>query len=66
MSTFETPNGKQIATFVEANSPMYRIKFTTGGELPSELQGVFTSEKFADRAIKAYLQSYKKPVKEKV
>lgn len=66
MSKFETPNGKEIATYVEPNSAMFRIKFVQGGELPTDLQGVFTSEKFADRAIKSYLLTYKKPTKEKV
>lgn len=55
MSTFETPNGKVITTFTQPGTAHVKIKFTTGGELPEELSGLFTSVRVADRAIMSYL-----------
>lgn len=59
---FTTPNGKSISTFIEPNTSLIRIKFDTGGELPEELSGYFTSERSAHQAITNYiLQVTEKP-----
>lgn len=69
MSEFVTPNGKTIDYFTEPGTSLLRIKFTTGGELPSELSGLFTSVYEVEKTIKGYLgkavESSKKAVKEK-
>ena len=51
--TFVTPGGKTIAMFYEG--PHIKIKFTTGGEIPSGLQGVFTNTRQAKQAILKYI-----------
>lgn len=67
MSQFETPNGKVIATFIDPGTAHVRIKFTTGGELPAELSGLFTSIRVAEQMIKGYIskleQEEEKPIK---
>lgn len=63
MSTFKTPAGKEISTFVAPNTAFYRVKFNSGGELPESLSGMFTSEKLADFAITCYLAEKEKPRK---
>lgn len=56
MKKYVTKGGKNIEIYTDSNSSLYRIKFTSGGELPWELGGLFTSTVFADIAIKGYLQ----------
>jgi hypothetical protein len=56
MSKYNTPNGKEIETYRCPQSSQWKIKFNTGGELPEELTGIFTNEKFAETAITKYLE----------
>ena len=69
MAEYTTPNGKVIATYIDPGTAMYRIKFTTGGELPVELSGIFTSSFVAERTIQGYIarveEASKRTVKEK-
>jgi len=62
MSLFQTVNGKDVEAFRKGGHNLFSIKFNQGGELPDELAGMFTSERFADAAITAYIQ---KGVKDK-
>lgn len=62
MSKFTTANGKPIDTFIIPNTALIGIKFTQGGELPSCLSGMFTSERNADMAIVKYLEDGKSKV----
>lgn len=55
MSTFTTPNGKEISTFIDPATAHIRIKFNTGGELPAELSGLFTSTWVAEKMINTYI-----------
>lgn len=55
--TFETPNGKTITSFRDARTTMWKIKFTSGGELPADLAGEYTHEQGADNAIRVYLNT---------
>lgn len=52
---FTTPNGKEISTFIDPATAHIRIKFNTGGELPVELSGLFTSVRVAEQMIKNYI-----------
>jgi len=52
---FTTPNGKEISTFIDPATAHVRIKFNTGGELPVELSGLFTSVRVAEQTIKGYI-----------
>ena len=55
MKTYTTKGGKEINVVRDQRSPHLKIQFATGGELPQELSGIFTSEPFAENAIKEYL-----------
>ena len=55
MKTYTTQNGKEINIVRDQGSPHLKIQFASGGELPQELSGIFTSEPFAENAIKEYL-----------
>jgi len=50
-----TPNGKHLSVLIDKTKGAYKIQFNSGGELPTELSGVFTSSKFAHKAIDIYL-----------
>lgn len=65
MSSFITPNGKGVSTFICPTTAHVRIKFDQGGELPAELSGIFTSVRFADQAIISYLEKQTKEEKPK-
>lgn len=49
-----TPNGKEIQ--IVGDRTLYKIQFSTGGQLPKELQGLFTSHTEAKRKIDQYLE----------
>lgn len=55
MKTFETPNGKKIQMKIQPNTVLIKLEFATGGELPSDLSGLFTTEKEAIYAVNKYL-----------
>ena len=50
-----TPNGKSISIVRANNSSHLVIQFDTGGELPEDLSGIFTSHTVAQKAIDKYL-----------
>lgn len=54
MTAYTTPGGKEIQLVNVGN--LIKVQFTTGGELPEELSGLFTSVWFADIAITKYLE----------
>ena len=56
MKTYTTPNGKEIQIFRDKVSAQYKLQFSSGGELPEELTGIFTNELFAETAINKYLE----------
>jgi hypothetical protein len=59
MSEFETYSGKGVDTFVCPKTAHIRIKFTSGGELPEVLSGLFTSHQVACTTIKNYIETNK-------
>jgi hypothetical protein len=63
MKTYTTPNGKEIQIVRDPKTAHIKIQFGSGGELPQELTGFYTSEAFASRAIVGYLEGLvKQPV----
>lgn len=50
---YVTPGGKEIMFVNKPNAVI--IKFASGGELPEELSGEFTSVTFAEKAVQIYL-----------
>lgn len=55
MKTYTTEAGKIIEPFIVPNTQHLKIRFTTGGEIPEELSGFFTSEKDVEKAVLIYL-----------
>lgn len=53
--SYITPNGKELQITIAPNTSHHKISFTSGGELPVELSGLFTSTYEATKAILAYL-----------
>jgi len=56
-----TPNGKQIDIVPKGSH--YKIQFSSGGELPSSLSGLFTSRGEAETAVNVYLICKERSVK---
>lgn len=57
---YKTPKGKVIKIFVqEKGAPHYKVEFESGGLLPKELKGKFTSKRYAIKAVEAYLDRLK-------
>jgi hypothetical protein len=66
MKTYTTPNGKEIQIVRDPKTAHIKIQFGSGGELPQELSGFYTSESFASRTIVGYLEGLaKQPVEVK-
>lgn len=57
MEKLMTPGGKQLQIHHVKNTSLYSVSFTSGGELPKELRGRFTSGSKAIAAAKAYLNT---------
>jgi hypothetical protein len=62
-----TPQGKEIQIYIDPKTAFRKLSFTSGGELPEQLSGIFTSEREAMRAVNDYVASrpIAKPLKEK-
>lgn len=58
MAKYVTPGGKEIVFVQKPNA--VKIMFATGGELPEELSGEFTSTTFAEKAVLMYLAKQEK------
>lgn len=54
-NTNTTPKGKEIKIYKVANSALYKVAFTDGGELPDSLKGRWTNPKLAQDSIDTYL-----------
>lgn len=54
-----TPNGKEIKIINAPGTGHYKIQFTQGGELPAELDGLYTSSAVAQVAVRNYLLNNK-------
>lgn len=54
MNTYTTPNGKEIQIVPDGRG-MYKIQFTTGGELHQVISGLYTSEREAEKAVLYFL-----------
>lgn len=59
MKTFQTHNGKEIQLVRNNKTAQINIQFGSGGELPDELKGLYTSERFAEQAVVSYLEKTK-------
>lgn len=50
-----TAGGKKLELVVDSKSALYRFQFNPGGELPLELTGLFTNERYATAALNKYV-----------
>ena len=55
MKEFSTKAGKEIKLVVDPKTAHYKLYFGSGGELPENLTGLYTSEKAAEEDINKYL-----------
>jgi len=60
MKTFETPAGKRIQLKICPTTAHIKVEFSTGGELPMELSGLYTTEREAEISILKYLAKQKR------
>jgi len=65
METYVTPNGKEIQIINAAGTGHYKVQFAKGGELPAELDGLFTSSAVAEIAVRNYLLNNKTRLEKK-
>lgn len=65
MKQYFTPAGKEIQAKHCTKSPLFKIEFATGGELPEELTGRYTTEREVGRAISMYLAKVTEKVSKK-
>jgi len=63
MKKWITPGGKEIELVPADNSPLLKIRFVGGGELPEELSGLYTEEVKAENDILSYLDKAKSKIK---
>lgn len=54
MIEYELESGKKLQLVTEPKSHLLKWQFSPGGELPSELQGLYTQEKFGIAAYQRY------------
>lgn len=57
-----TPNGKEIYMVRRYNATVRYLEFGSGGILPAELEGGFSSLRIAKRAVDAYVQKLERAV----
>lgn len=57
MQSFETPNGKVVQLVRCPKTAHIKIQFTSGGELPLALSGLYTSERAAISDVNKYLET---------
>lgn len=63
MGKFVTPNGKELEVVNKPGTGHYKIQFTSGGELPESLSGIYTTVSVADIAITHYIKNLESKVK---
>ena len=51
MLMYTTAAGKELHLSVDPKSPLLAFKWNSGGEIPQELQGLFTAEDMAKKAF---------------
>lgn len=64
MSSLITANGKELKV-VSSGTGYYKIQFTTGGELPEHLSGLYTSSNLAYIDAVKYVERSKEKVQPK-
>lgn len=55
MEQTQTSKHKELKIYQVANSSLFKVAFTDGGQLPEDLTGKWTNAKLAQDAIEIYL-----------
>ena len=61
MIMHKTEAGKELETYTDPLSANFRFRWTTGGELPAVLEGLFTDHIQLQRALDRYLAPAENP-----
>lgn len=59
IKTYETNGGKELQLFICPTTAHLKFQFGSGGELPEQLNGHFTSQRIAEVTAQSYLLSLK-------
>ena len=59
VNKYETDAGKELGIYKVANTSLYKVAFKSGGEVPKELDGMWTAPTMAAQAIERYLAKRK-------
>tara|TARA_R100001594_G_scaffold55044_1_gene88653 strand:+ start:1321 stop:1554 length:234 start_codon:yes stop_codon:yes gene_type:complete len=60
MNKHTTKGGKEIELVRDPRSNLWKVQFTSGGQIPEALAGVYTNETFGNTAIASYLAEQEK------
>ena len=60
MNKHTTKGGKVIELVRDPRSNLWKVQFTSGGQIPEALAGVYTNETFGNTAIASYLAEQEK------
>lgn len=59
MTDLVTVNGKEIRVAIDPKTAHYKLEFTSGGELPADLSGLYTSAAVATLDAIKYIERNK-------
>lgn len=63
--SYKTKGVKELQAFIEPGTSHYILKYNGGGELPTELSGVYTSISLVDEAVFKFVANQKETPKKK-
>ena len=55
--SYKTKGIKELQAFIEPGTSHYRLQWNGGGELPTELSGIYTSMSLVDSAVLTFVHN---------
>jgi hypothetical protein len=55
--SYKTKGIKELQAYIEPGTSHYKLQWNGGGELPSELSGVYTSMNLVDSAVLTFVHN---------
>ena len=55
--SYKTKGIKELQAFIEPGTSHYRLQWNGGGELPTELSGIYTSISLVDSAVLTFVHN---------
>jgi hypothetical protein len=55
--SYKTKGIKELEAYIEPGTSHYKLQWNGGGELPSELSGVYTSMNLVDSAVLTFVHN---------